>query len=227
MFTGLIQAMGRVASLEARGGQTRLRVGLLAPLAGERALVGGESIAVNGACLTVETFGPDWFSAYASSETMSRTNLGALSAGAVVNLERALALGERLGGHLVSGHVDCAAQVALCEKAGESTRFRFTFPAEYGPQVIAKGSVALDGVSLTVNNCGSDFLEVNVIPATQRETTIGGWQPGYRANMETDMIGKYVQRMLAPWTGSTSGEGRAAAEPASPITEDFLRRHGF
>ncbi|WP_461208487.1 riboflavin synthase [Desulfocurvus sp. DL9XJH121] len=216
MFTGLIECTGAVLALENRGHETRLRIAApeLAPF------VHGESIAVNGACLTVESSGPDWFAAYASAETMGRTSLGGLRTGSVVNLERALALGDRLGGHLVSGHVDCVAEVTGVSPAGESKRFELRFPAAYGPQVIEKGSVALDGISLTVNDCGPDRLSVNIIPETQRATTIRDWAPGRKVNMETDLIGKYVQRMVSPWAGS--GE-----TPASDITEEFLRKNGF
>jgi len=169
----------------------------------------------------VETFGRGWFTAYASAETMSVTNLGALSVSSSVNLERALAMGDRLGGHIVSGHVDCLAEVLTVRQAGESRIYRLGFPAEFATQVIPKGSVALDGISLTVNDCGHDYLEVNIIPATQRETTISGWSSGRQVNMETDVIGKYVQRMLSPWTS-----GPAGPEP-SKITPDFLKEHGF
>jgi len=219
MFTGLVQGMGRVETAEARGGETRLKVRALFDLA---AIVAGESIAVNGACLTVETFGEDWFTAYASAETLKHTNLGRLKAGSTVNLERALALGDRLGGHLVSGHVDCLATVADIAPAGESRVYRLSFPAEHGAYVIRKGSVTLDGISLTVNDCGQDFLSVNIIPATQRETTIAGWKPGTQVNMETDIIGKYVRSMLGPWTGQA-----AAEKPASSISMDFLKQNGF
>jgi len=218
MFTGLVECTGHVTAAENRGAETRLRV---SP-ATMRDFVMGESIAVNGACLTVESFGADWFSVYASAETMSRTSLGRLRPGSLVNLERALALGDRLGGHLVSGHVDCIATVASVSPAGESKAYRLTYPAEYGAQVIEKGSVALEGISLTVNACGSDWLEVNIIPETQRVTTIAHWAPGARVNMETDLIGKYVQRMVAPWTQTA-----APAAPKSDLTEEFLRKHGF
>lgn len=218
MFTGLVECTGNVLGAENRGAETRLRI---AP-ATMRDFVMGESIAVNGACLTVESFGADWFAVYASAETMGRTSLGGLRPGSVVNLERALALGDRLGGHLVSGHVDCIASVAAVTPAGESKIYRLTYPAEYGPQVIDKGSVALDGISLTVNACGGDWLEVNIIPETQRVTTIAGWNVGARVNMETDLIGKYVQRMVAPWAGTGAPDA-----PKSDLTEEFLRKHGF
>ena len=175
MFTGLVQGTGTVRAAQARGGQSRLTLAPDFPLAG---YARGESIAVSGACLSVEEFGEGWFSAYASGETLSRTTRGALRPGARVNLERALALGDRLGGHLVSGHVDCVARVESATPAGESKVFRLAFPAEQGPLVIPKGSVCLDGVSLTVNECGADWLTVNIIPETQAATTISSWKSG-------------------------------------------------
>jgi riboflavin synthase len=223
MFTGLIEGVGHVRSVEARGGQSRLRIE--APFL--QGLAQGESIAVSGACLSVETFGPGWFTVYASAETLARTNLGELRPGAAVNLERALALGARLGGHMVSGHVDCLATVAAVAPAGESRVYRLTFPPEQGPLVIEKGSVALDGISLTVNACGPDWLAVNIIPETQKVTTISGWAPGRAVNMETDLIGKYVRRMVAPWLSGGEGASGTAGGAGSGISEDFLRRHGF
>jgi len=220
MFTGLIQGKGRIEAVEARGAETRLKIRTLFDLP---QIVPGESIAVNGACLTVETFGENWFTVYASAETLTHTSLGALKTGSLVNLERALALGDRLGGHMVSGHVDCLATVADIKPAGESRVYTLSFPAEYGALVVPKGSVTLDGISLTVNDCGPESLSVNIIPATQQGTTISGWTPGTRVNMETDLIGKYVQSMLGPWLAARGGGGK----PASTLSMDFLREHGF
>ena len=218
MFTGLIQAVGQILAMDNRGKETRLRIQTDQQL---RDFVAGESIAVNGTCLTVETFSTSWFSVYASSETMSLTNLKTLGAGKSVNLERALALGDRLGGHMVSGHVDCVATLKDIRPAGESRMYRLGFDPAFSPLVIPKGSVALDGISLTVNHCGNGFLEVNIIPATQKETTISSWVPGSQINMETDIIGKYVRNMTRPWTGQTD-------EPeSSKVTMEFLRRNGF
>ena len=212
MFTGIIQGQGRLAAVRQIGGEGVLSIRALFALDD---LAIGESIAVNGACLTVESGKDGLFTAYASAETLSRTNLSLLRPDAPVNLERALAIGQRLGGHFVSGHVDCLATVHSVRDAGQSLLIRLAFPAEYGELVIPKGSVALDGVSLTVNTCGSDWLEVNVIPETRRATTLASWAPGTRVNMEADMIGKYVLRMLAP-----RREGRS-------LDENFLREHGF
>lgn len=219
MFTGLIQGIGLIETVEKRGDESRLRIAPQFDLPDVRI---GESIAVNGACLTVETWNGRAYTAYASAETMQRTNLGKLRPGSRVNLERALAFGDRLGGHLVSGHVDCLAEVESVSPAGESKKYVLRFPAEYGPQVIEKGSVALDGISLTVNECGPDFLSVNIIPETQGQTTIKDWTPGRSVNMETDLIGKYVQRMIAPYARQEQG-----GDKPSRIDEEFLRRHGF
>lgn len=218
MFTGLIQAVGRIVELSPRGKETRIRIEWPAPAP---KFSGGESIAVNGACLTLENFSGGVFAAYASAETMRVTALSGLKVGSPVNLERAMALGDRLGGHLVSGHVDCLARVESVEAAGESRIHRLSFPAEQAAYIVPKGSVALDGISLTVNECGEDWLSVNIIPETQKKTTVSEWSPGAAVNMETDLIGKYVARMLSPWLAARGKGGPSA------ITEDFLRKHGF
>jgi riboflavin synthase len=217
MFTGLVMGLGRVAAVESRGNETRFRIKALFDLDN---IVLGESIAVNGVCLTVETFGDREYTAYASGETLSRSNLGKLTIGSVVNLERALALGDRLGGHMVSGHVDCLAEVATVTPAGQSMQYKIDFPKELSIFVVPKGSVALDGISLTVNECGEGWLTVNIIPSTQGATTISGWKPGTVINMETDVLGKYVLRMLGPWQD-------AQGKQESKISEAFLRENGF
>jgi riboflavin synthase len=219
MFTGIIQTTGVVSGLEKKGPEIRMKISLESTF---QNLSRGESIAVNGVCLTVEDFGRDWFYVYASSQTMKITNLGSLKHGHKVNLERALSLGDRLGGHLVSGHVDCLGKIISIEKAGESIIYTISFPEQYSRQVIDKGSVALDGISLTVIECGSDFLIVNIIPATQKETTVSDWTKGSRVNMETDLIGKYVEKMLG-----SAVTGKSDQKPESRITGDFLREHGF
>ncbi len=218
MFTGLIQTTAKVLSAERLGQESRLRLGPLKPFAD---LVKGESIAINGVCLTVEAYSSDSFTAYASAETMSCSNLKNLRTHSQVNLERALALGDRLGGHLVSGHVDCLATVAEVKPAGQSKIYRLHFPQEWSIYVVSKGSVALDGISLTVNECGDGFLEVNIIPATQQETNMSSWSPGTEVNMEIDMIAKYVRQMLVPFgAGDQRPRGR-------DLSLDFLRDHGF
>lgn len=215
MFTGLILGMGEVIRVAPGTGESRFGFRPLFPLSD---WVKGESIAVNGVCLSVETFDKASFTAYASQETLRLSNLGELRQGSKVNLERALSLGDRLGGHMVSGHADGIAVVESIQDAGSSKRIRVSFPEQFASQVIPKGSVALDGISLTINACGPDFLEVNVIPETQETTTIGSWTTGRKLNFETDMIGKYVERMLSAWK---------AAAPESRLTMDFLRENGF
>ncbi len=218
MFTGLVLGMGRIEAADNRGAETRFRIRALFDLP---EIVLGESIAVNGVCLTVETFGDNWFTCYASRETMSVTSLGELRVGAEANLERAMAMGDRFGGHIVSGHVDCLAEVAEVRPSGESNIYKLSFDVAHGKYVIPKGSITLDGISLTVNDCGPTWLEVNIIPETQKTTTISGWKAGRTVNMETDIIGKYVERMVTPWT--TKGTD----EKQSGITMDYLREHGF
>lgn len=176
----------------------------------------GESIAVNGVCLSVETFDAQSFTAYASQETLRLSTLGLLRRGDKVNLERALALGDRLGGHLVSGHADGIAHVESIGDAGSSKAIRVRFPEEFSAQVIPKGSVALDGVSLTINRCGPGFLEVNVIPETRQSTCIDAWKTGQALNFETDLIGKYVERMLSAWKKGPK---------ESRLSMDFLREN--
>lgn len=219
MFTGLILGQGSVVSVQPLNRECRLCIRPHCPMPN---IIDGESIAVNGACLSVEEHSDDTFSVYASAETMARTTLRALKQGTVVNLERALAAGDRLGGHIVAGHVDCIATVANMENVGESCRITLNFPKERACEVIPKGSVTLDGISLTVNECGDDFLTVNVIPDTQKRTTVGAWKKGSSVNMETDVIGKYVRSMLTRGF-VTSGQPKQE----SRITESFLAEHGF
>lgn len=231
MFTGLIQSTGAIVRLARSGAEARLTIRPAAAFLAGRDFTRGESIAVNGACLTVESFDSAVFTSYASQETLDRTNLGGLRQGDRVNLERALSMGDSIGGHLVSGHVDSLCEVVSVSKAGSSVIYRFSFPSEFARQVIPKGSIAVDGVSLTVNACGQDFFEVNVIPATQSETTIGDWRPGRKINLETDLIGKYVERMVGYYTGaSTDTPETTASDPkttTSGLGLDFFRSRGF
>jgi len=220
MFTGIILGQGEIRAVQNMGKETRLTI---KPFCELTDYVLGESIATNGVCLTVEDFGVDWFTVYASAETMGLTNLGKLKSGSKLNLERALAMGDRLGGHIVSGHVDCLGAVDSVRSAGLSKIYKISFPQEFASQVIPKGSVTLDGISLTVNACGNDFLEVNIIPETQKITTIAQWNPGYSVNIETDVIGKYVQRMLGAWQPNSAQQESSS----SSITEEFLRQNGF
>ena len=218
MFTGIVQSLGKVTQLSRSGGEAYLRIQPLMPF---RDFAHGESIAVNGACLTLVDHKHGLFCVYASEETLDRTNLGALQPGSTVNLERALRLGDSFGGHLVSGHIDGVVTLERAENAGNSTRCRFYCPLELTRFIVAKGSVALDGVSLTVNDCGTDFFTINIIPVSKELTTAGNWQAGCRVNLETDMIGKYIERLLRPYAGS------AGADKKAELTLDFFKGHGF
>lgn len=211
MFTGIIQGLGRIMTVSRKGSERRFTI---QPLFEMPNIQAGESIAINGVCLSVEAHTPQAFTVYASVETLQRSNLGELEPGSTPNLERALELGERLGGHIVSGHVDCLATVIQIGRAGQSLKMKLDFPQQFGPQVVSKGSIALNGISLTVNECGRNFLEVNIIPDSQKRTNIMDWRVGSKINMETDLIGKYVQHMLAPWQ-------------AGGINREFLAKHGF
>lgn len=197
MFTGIIQAVGRVAALERRGGDQRLRIGGL-PLADGRL---GESIAVSGVCLTAVAFTDDGFVADVSGETLACTTLGGWGAGEHVNLERALALGERLGGHIVSGHVDGVGEVVARRADARSQRFTLRAPAALARYIAAKGSITLDGVSLTVNAVQGPQFEVNIVPHTLTHTSLDAWQPGRRVNIEVDVLARYLERLMGRDTG--------------------------
>jgi riboflavin synthase len=193
MFTGLVEALGIVRRLEADGAGRQLAVAepRLAP---ELAL--GESVAVNGACLTVVEQNGDAFSFQVGPETLQRTNLGELQVGDRVNLERSLRLSDRLGGHLVQGHIDGLGKVASRQREGDWEEIWFSCPAELAAQMVSKGSVAIDGISLTLVDVGMDRFSVALIPHTLEHTTLGWKQPGATVNLETDLIAKYVWKCL-------------------------------
>ena len=193
MFSGIVTDVGRVRSVaESAGGGLMLEIGT-AYDTGTVAL--GASIACSGPCLTVVDKGPGWFAVDVSRETADRTTLGDWRAGTGVNLERALALGDELGGHLVTGHIDGVAVVESAEREGESLRLTIRCPAEFSRFVASKGSVALDGVSLTVNEVAGDVFGINLIPHTLAETTFQGCAAGRRLNLEVDLIARYLARL--------------------------------
>jgi riboflavin synthase len=218
MFTGIIEGVGKIIGKRAVGGGIAydLEAGFDLQEPEE-----GESIAVSGICLTAYNIRGRHFSADVSPETLSRTKLGLIGPGATVNLERALRLSDRLGGHLVSGHVDCLANVVGRKEVGSYTVFSFSLPSAQARYIIEKGSITIDGVSLTVNNCGSDHFDVSIIPHTLKVTTLGALKVASKVNIEVDIIGKYVEKMLAPRSvkaGSGDSEG---------IDPGFLAQHGF
>lgn len=197
MFTGIITDLGAVKAIErGKGGSADSRF-VFATGYDTAAIEQGASIACSGACLTLVDKGPGWFAADVSAETLARTTLGDWAPGTPVNFERPLKLGDELGGHMVSGHVDGVALVAGRRAEQGSIRFTFDVPAELAKFVASKGSVALDGVSLTVNEVADTCFGVNIIPHTAEVTTLGERQPGDRVNLEIDMLARYVQRLLA------------------------------
>ena len=194
MFTGLIEDVGNIASLRVNKRTARLMVKTNLPVG---AMEIGASIAVNGACLTVVEKGQRQFTADVSPETLKRTNLKQFGVGSLVNLERPMRLQDRLGGHLVTGHVDGLGTVASIEKKGEFTFFGFRVPAKLGSLLVSKGSVAIDGISLTVNECGQQWFSVAIIPFTLQHTNLRARRVDAKVNIETDLIGKYVHRFLS------------------------------
>lgn len=195
MFTGLIEEIGYIRRINSSSEGTGLVVGADKVISDLKI---GDSIAVSGPCLTVTAAGKDSFTAWAMPETIKRTNLATLTAGQAVNLERALALGDRLGGHLVSGHIDAVINLTGRREQGGAFILDFDLPENLGRYIISKGSVALDGVSLTVIEAYNNAFSVGLIPQTASETTMGRLKIGAWVNLEVDMIGKYVEKMLLP-----------------------------
>ncbi len=206
MFTGIVEAVGRVAAVEPRG--ELLRLVLDAPSVAEGTRL-GDSVAVNGACLTVVSVEGSRLAFDAVRETLQRTGLGELRPGARVNLERALRAGGRLDGHLVQGHVDATGRVARLERREEDVRLFVACDPAFAELLVEKGSVAIDGVSLTVVGVQADGFDVALIPHTLRETTLGERRPGDRLNLEADVLGKYVKKYLDRVLASQPGAPRA------------------
>jgi len=196
MFTGLIQAVGQVQQRHSGGGDLRLRISVGSLPMDDVQL--GESIAVSGVCLTVVEFGDAFFAADVSNETLSLTTLGGLAVGAAVNLERALLPSTRLGGHLVAGHVDGLGQVEKMWEDGGSQRWRFTAPPQLLRYIAGKGSICVDGVSLTVNVADDSGFEVNLVPHTIANTAFAHTPIGAAVNLEVDLIARYVERLMQP-----------------------------
>src|SRR2546429_1416719 len=193
MFTGIIEELGRVRSVEKRGDDARIVINARIVTEGSR---DGDSIAVNGVCLTALEVKRDAFSANVSKETLLRSTLGNLKADAAVNLERAVTPATRLGGHIVQGHVDARGKFLGSEDHGESWTFRFAYPQEIARYLVFKGSVAVEGISLTIANLTDDYFEIAVIPKTFEVTNFSQLAPGDAVNLEVDVIAKYVERIL-------------------------------
>ena len=193
MFTGIIEELGIVRSIETRGENARIVIGASVVTEGTNH---GDSIAVNGVCLTALDIQPDSFAADVSRETLSRSTLGNLKPGTPVNLERAVTPATRLGGHIVQGHVDARGTFESVEDHGESWTVRFSFPREIGRYLVFKGSVAVEGISLTIANLQDSYFEVAIIPKTWEVTNLSQLQPGDGVNLEVDVIAKYVERLV-------------------------------
>ena len=199
MFTGIVQDVGRVLARELRGGDVRLRIGCQQlDLSGVRV---GDSLCVQGCCLTAIELEGKTFAADVSRETLALTTLGELAPGAHVNLEPALRAGDPLGGHLVSGHIDGVARVTAVESEARSRRLTIEAPAALARYLAPKGSVAIDGVSLTINSVEGASFGVNIIPHTQSATTLGRLAVGARVNPEADQVARYIYRLMLPYTG--------------------------
>jgi riboflavin synthase len=209
MFTGIIETKGIVARTERVG--TGMRIELYAPDFG-RDMTIGDSVAVDGVCLTVAKFLRGSFVVDVSDETVRRTTLSELHQGGNVNLERALRMSDRLGGHIVTGHVDATGTIAMRQPGGNATLYRFTAPPEVREFLVEKGSVAVDGISLTVARLFDDGFGVSVIPLTEQVTTLGDKPNGARVNLEADMFAKYVKHYVATYMGMPETDGERPAK---------------
>lgn len=221
MFTGIVEEIGVVRGVVSGSEWGSISIGARRVLEGTRR---GDSIAVNGVCLTVTALGRDGFTADVMAETLRRSNLGALKAGEAVNLERAMAADSRFGGHIVSGHVDNFGEIVDRSQEGSAFWLTLSAPPDLLELVVEKGSITLDGVSLTVAARAENTFSVSLIPTTQMDTTLLRKRPGDKINLEADVIGKYVRALLH--------KSAPAAEPVqqpreSRLTEEFLRRNGF
>ena len=211
MFTGIIKAKGTITAASSRGGDVRMTI--RSPELPWPDYEVGESIAVNGVCLTAVILHEDGFDTDVSVETLDVTALGELDVGSEVNLEPSISLGERLGGHLVSGHVDCTGTVASRASDARSIRLAIEIPDAYARYVAKKGSVCVDGVSLTVNEVSDNRFEVNIIPHTADVTIMGGYKVGSVVNIEVDLLARYIERLLGADEGG--------------LSIDFLKAHGY
>lgn len=214
MFTGLIETVGTIVGVKISASAATLSASAF--FVGEAVRI-GDSIAINGVCLTVTGIAGDVYRFDVSPETLQRTSLRQARSGTRVNMERALKLSDRLGGHIVSGHVDCVASIVQQRRIGENTVFSFRMPREYIRFIAPKGSVAIDGISLTVNDVSAESFTVNIIPHTAASTTLQQRKPGDDVNIETDILAKYVDRLL---TARGTGEGGG-------VTLELLAKKGF
>ncbi|NOT83773.1 MAG: riboflavin synthase [Methylococcaceae bacterium] len=216
MFTGIILAMGKINLIEKRGGDARLSIATGQLAMTDVAL--GDSIAVNGVCLTAVTLDKQSFSADVSNETLSRTTLATAQVGTAVNLELALTPSTRMGGHIVSGHVDGIGSVLAIDADGRSYRLNIKAPDNLAKYISEKGSICIDGISLTVNSVDGAVFSVNIVPHTWQQTTLGATRVGVKVNLEVDLLARYMERLML---------GEAAAKSTSGVTTELLQKSGF
>lgn len=217
MFTGIIESLGTVESLQNVGGDVRLRIGTDLDMLDVHL---GDSIATNGICLTVIDWGEHWYAADVSRESLNRTTLGGWKVGQRVNVEKAMLPTTRFGGHIVSGHVDAVGEITVVREDARSLYFEVTAPPEIARYLAEKGSITVDGISLTINHLRGHILSLNLIPHTAERTNIATWKSGSKVNLEVDVLARYIERLMM-------GDKAAETTPQSKISLDFLAQNGF
>ncbi|NNH00420.1 MULTISPECIES: riboflavin synthase [Acinetobacter Taxon 24D] len=217
MFTGIIESLGKVESLQSVGGDVRLRIGTSLDMSDVHL---GDSIATNGICLTVIEWGENWYAADVSRESLNRTTLGTWKVGQRVNVEKAMLPTTRFGGHIVSGHVDAVGEITVVREDARSIYYEVTAPAEIAKYLAEKGSVTVDGISLTINHLRGNVISLNLIPHTAERTNIGTWKTGAKVNLEVDVLARYIERLML-------GDKAAETQEQSKLSMAFLAENGF
>ena len=217
MFTGIIESLGKVESLQNVGGDVRLRIGTDLDMSDVHL---GDSIATNGICLTVIEWGENWYAADVSRESLNRTTLGTWKVGQPVNVEKAMLPTTRFGGHIVSGHVDAVGEITVVREDARSIYYEVTAPVEIAKYLAEKGSVTVDGISLTINHLRGNIISLNLIPHTADRTNIGTWKMGVKVNLEVDVLARYIERLML-------GDQAADTQQTSKLSMAFLAENGF
>ena len=217
MFTGIIESLGKVESLQSVGGDVRLRIGTSLDMSDVHL---GDSIATNGICLTVIEWGEKWYAADVSRESLNRTTLGSWKVGQRVNVEKAMLPTTRFGGHIVSGHVDAVGEITVVREDARSIYYEVTAPAEIAKYLAEKGSVTVDGISLTINHLRGNVISLNLIPHTAERTNIGTWKTGAKVNLEVDVLARYIERLMLD-------DKAAEVKEQSKLSMAFLAENGF
>ncbi len=217
MFTGIIESLGKVESVQSVGGDVRLRIGTELDMSDVHL---GDSIATNGICLTVIEWGENWYAADVSRESLNRTTLGTWKVGQRVNVEKAMLPTTRFGGHIVSGHVDAVGEITVVREDARSIYYEVTAPVEIAKYLAEKGSVTVDGISLTINHLRGNIISLNLIPHTADRTNIGTWKTGVKVNLEVDVLARYIERLML-------GDQAADTQQTSKLSMAFLAENGF